>query len=259
MPGKLYIVATPIGNLEDITKRALDILSACDLILAEDTRVTKKLLLAYDIRTPVFSYHAHSRPEKMGAIKTMLEAGKKLALVTDAGTPGISDPGNELIAFLSQNYGSAFSEFLEGSGVHRTSQNSSSAEHINSEPQIIPIPGPSALTAAMSVCGFNMQEFTFIGFMPKKKRVKLVTSLIEQKRPFVYFDSPYRVLKNLELISGLAGGIRVFVARELTKLHEEHYRGPVEQVIASLREQKKVKGEVVVVVSPGRIELPSKV
>ncbi len=255
MTGKLYIVATPIGNLEDITKRALDVLKACDLILAEDTRVTKKLLLAYDIRTPVFSYHAHSRPEKMVAIKNMLEAGKKLALVTDAGTPGISDPGNELIDYLYEHCALACSNLLEG-------LRHSSEPAVNSAPakaQIIPIPGPSALTAALSVCGFNIHEFTFIGFMPKKKRVKLVTSLIEQRRPFVYFDSPYRVLKNLEMISELAGNIRVFVARELTKLHEENYRGPIEKVIASLRTQKKIKGEVVVVVSPGRIELPSKV
>lgn len=235
MSGKLYIIATPIGNLEDMGKRAVDVLKSTDLILTEDTRVTKKLLDAYGIDTPVSSYHAHSSPNKREAVLARLLEGQSLALVTDAGTPGISDPGNELADYLYEN----------------------------ANPQIIPIPGPSALTTALSASGFNVSAFTFIGFMPKKKRLKLVTNLHKAKRPFVYFDSPHRVIKNLELVEEICGPVRVFVARELTKMHEEHYRGQVEDVLATLKKQKKVKGEVVVVVensvSPGRIELPSKV
>jgi len=244
MTGKLYVVATPIGNLGDITNRALDILKNVDLILTEDTRVTKKLLSSYTISTPVLSFHAHSKPEKSASIAQKILSGQNIALVTDAGTPGISDPGNELIDYLYKHRALTYSNLLEGL---RPSPESAINSALVKAP-IIPIPGASALTTALSVCGFNIREFTFIGFMPKKKRVKLVTNLVRAKRPFVYFDSPHRVIKNLELVAELAGDTRVFVGRELTKMHEEHYRGQAEVVLATLKKQKSIKGEVVVVV-----------
>ncbi len=244
MTGKLYVVATPIGNLGDITNRALDVLKSVDLILAEDTRVSKKLLRSYGIATPVLSFHAHSKPEKLVSIVQKISSGQNIALVTDAGTPGISDPGNELIDHLYKHSALTYSNLLEDI---RTSSESAVNSVLVRAP-IIPIPGASALTAALSVCGFNVREFTFIGFMPKKKRRKLVEGLIGAKRPFVYFDSPHRVIKNLELVAELAGDARVFVGRELTKIHEQHYRGQAKDVLAALKKQKSIKGEVVVVV-----------
>jgi 16S rRNA (cytidine1402-2'-O)-methyltransferase len=222
----LYIVSTPIGNLDDISKRALDILKSVDCILCEDTRVTKKLLTKYQITTNLISYRQHSirNPRKLEKILALLAAGKQLALVTDAGTPGISDPGNELIDYLLS--------FVDL--------------------EIIPIPGPSAVTAAISVCGFDMSRYTFIGFVPKKKRLKLLNSLKDLAWPFIYFDSPHRLIKNLEFIKKELGDRQVFVGRELTKLHEEHYRGPVTDVLEQLKASNP-KGEVVVVVSvPGK-------
>jgi 16S rRNA (cytidine1402-2'-O)-methyltransferase len=220
MPGTLYIVATPIGNLKDITLRALDILKQVDYILAEDTRVTKKLLMHYDIDIPVLSYHQHSKEEKRFEILKKLIDGKDLALVSDAGTPGISDPGNELIAFL-----------------------------IEKEPDIniVPIPGPSALVTALSVSGFRADKFIFLGFLPKKKRSKLFSWLKEGKYTFCFYESPKRILKTLEILKEEFGDRKVFIARELTKLHESLYRGETSEVIEKLQKDP-VKGEIVVVV-----------
>lgn len=220
MPGTLYIVATPIGNLKDITLRALDIIKGSDLILAEDTRVTKKLLMHYDIRIPVLSYHQHSKEQKRNEILRLLVEDKSLALVSDAGTPGISDPGNELIAFL-----------------------------IEKEPdiQIVPIPGPSALVTALSVSGFRADKFVFLGFLPKKKRSKLFSWLKEGKYTFCFYESPKRILKTLEVLKDEFGNRKVFVARELTKLHESLYRGGISEVTEKLQKDP-VKGEIVVVV-----------
>jgi len=214
-------VATPIGNLEDITLRALKVLKEADLILAEDTRVTKKLLMHYDIETPVLSYHQHSSEEKKNRIISSLVNGQNLALVTDAGTPGISDPGNELIDYLLKHQPDA---------------------------KVIPVPGPAALTTALSVCSFRADKFVFLGFLPKKKRKKLFTWLKEGKITFAFYESPKRILKTLAVLGEYFGsGRRVFVGRELTKIHESFYRGTVEQVVNQLQ-QKPVKGEVVVVV-----------
>jgi len=221
MAGILYIVATPIGNLEDITLRALKVLKEADLILAEDTRVTKKLLMHYDIETPVLSYHQHSSEEKKNRIISSLVNGQNLALVTDAGTPGISDPGNELIDYLLKHQPDA---------------------------KVIPVPGPAALTTTLSVCSFRADKFVFLGFLPKKKRKKLFTWLKEGKITFAFYESPKRILKTLTVLGEYFGsGRRVFVGRELTKIHESFYRGTVEQVVNQLQ-QKPVKGEVVVVV-----------
>ena len=221
MAGTLYIVATPIGNLEDVTLRALRVLKEADLILAEDTRITKKLLLHYDIDIPILSYHQHSSEEKKLEILRNLLEGKNIALVTDAGTPGISDPGNELIDFVLER-----------------------SDRIS----IIPIPGASAITTALSVCGFRADKFIFLGFLPKKKKNKLYQWLKETKMTFAFYESPFRLLKTLgEVSERLGSDRRVFIARELTKLYETLYRGSIEEVIESLN-GKAIKGEIVVVV-----------
>ncbi len=219
--GKLFIVATPVGNLKDITLRALEVLKDVDLILAEDTRVTKKLLMHYNIDTPILSYHQHSSENRKLEILNYLLQGKDIALVTDAGTPGVSDPGNELIDFVNTKSSSIV--------------------------QIIPIPGPSAITAALSICGFDISRYIFIGFFPKKKKSKVLNLIAESRMPVIYFDSPYRLIKNLEYLQDELGDREVFVGRELTKLHETIYRGPIGEVIQKL-EKDDPRGEAVVIV-----------
>lgn len=221
MPGTLYIVATPIGNLEDISLRALKILKKVDLILAEDTRVTKKLLTRYDIKTHTLSYHQHSSDEKKNRIISSLVKGQDIALVSDAGTPGLSDPGNELIDYLLER-----------------------------EPkiEITPVPGATAMATALSVSGFNVSKFVFLGFLPKKKRTKLFEWLKKGKIAFAFYESPQRILKTLGVLSEhFSPGRRVFIARELTKIHESLYRGTIESVTNELQ-QGPIKGEIVVVV-----------
>jgi len=220
MIGKLYIIATPIGNLEDITLRALRIFKEVDLILAEDSRVTKKLLMHYDIDKPILSYHQHSREEKKLEILKNLLDGKDLALVTDAGTPGISDPGNELIEFLKE-----------------------------SEPsiKIIPVPGASAVITALSVSGFPTNKFVFLGFLPKKKRKKIFDWLKEGKITFAFYESPKRILKSLDVLYDYFPEAEIFVARELTKIYESTYRGSIKEVKEKLQKDT-IKGEIVVVV-----------
>ncbi len=219
--GKLYLIATPIGNLDDLTFRALSVLKEVDFILAEDSRVTRKLLNRYEIRTKILSYHQHSSEEKKLGILKLLLAGKSLALVTDAGTPGISDPGNELIEILLAN-----------------------------EPnlKIIPVPGPSAITAALSVCGFRTDKFVFLGFWPKKGAAKLRNYIVSDSLPVVFYESPHRILKTLTLLEEWLGDRhRVFIGRELTKIHESLYRGGLKEVRQKL-EGGEIKGELVVVI-----------
>jgi 16S rRNA (cytidine1402-2'-O)-methyltransferase len=226
MVGTLYIVATPIGNLEDITLRATRILSEVDLILAEDTRVTNKLLSHlsdnnFQPTTNLKSYHQHSSENRKLEILRYLVEGNSIALVTDAGTPGISDPGNELIDFL-----------------------------LEKEPkiEIVPIPGVSAITSALSVSGFNVNKFVFLGFLPKKKRKKLFGWIKEGKISFAFYESPKRILKTLAVLEEEFGREkRVLLAREMTKLHESLYRGTVGDVIKELG-HGVVRGEIVVVV-----------
>ncbi len=233
MPGTLYIVATPIGNLEDITLRAITILSEVDIILAEDTRVTRKLLASPNLKFKInnlklISYHQHSGEEKKLEILNYLLGGKNIALVTDAGTPGISDPGNELIDWLLS--------YLPNL-------------------KIVPIPGVSAIVTALSVSGFDINKFVFLGFLPKKKKEKIFAWLREgpttssgRTLTFAFYESPYRILKTLTTLEKVFGGhTRVFIARELTKLHETLYRGSIRQVLDMLREER-VRGEIVVVV-----------
>lgn len=218
--GTLYVVATPIGNLSDITLRALETLKKVDFIACEDTRVTAKLLNYYNIKKPLISCHQHSKPEKINAIIDKLKEGNDIALVTDAGTPGISDPGNHLIAKL-----------------------------LNCQIVIVPIPGPSALTALISVSGIDMQKFVFLGFPPHKKgRETFFREAAGLKYPAVYYESPYRLIKNLELLEKISPEKEVIAGRELTKMFEEIVRGKVGEVKKYFSEKKaKIRGEFVII------------
>jgi len=227
----LYIVATPIGNLEDITLRAIRILKEVDLILCEDTRVTKRLLDKYEISKPTMSYHAQSKLSKVDKIIALLEEGKNLALVSDAGTPTISDPGCMLVAQIREKF---------GDGV-----------------AITPIPGPSAVLSALSVSGFPTSEFLFLGFLPHKKgRETLFKEIAASHRTIVFYESPHRIMKTLEsLNSHLGVGIldkqkrQILVAREITKIFEENIIGTPEEVLHYfVTHPDKVRGEFAVVV-----------
>ena len=226
----LFIVATPIGNLEDISLRAIRVLKEVDIILCEDTRVTRKLLSRYDIKTSVLSYHQHSQLKKVNYIADLLEKGKNLALVSDSGTPGISDPGNKLIDFLVKK---------------------------NINLTIIPIPGCSALITAASISGFPMDKFTFLGFPPhKKKRNRFFEELFRQladlKHPIVFYESPHRIIKTLEETSNKSQKFnfnpQVIVCRELTKKFETIYRGTINEVIKKIKDDK-IKGEFTVIIN----------
>lgn len=220
--GVLYIVATPIGNLEDTTLRAVRILKEVDFILAEDTRKTSILLRHYDIQNSILSYHQHSPDSKKFDILRRIIAGKNSALVTDAGTPGISDPGNELISFL-----------------------------LEKEPniKIVPIPGPSAISTVVSISGLNLAKFIFLGFMPKKGKTKLFKWLADSKMPFIFYDSPNRLVKTLSEVGVSFPEAFVVVGRELTKMYEEVTRGKISEVLSKIENGDK-RGEVVVVVKP---------
>jgi 16S rRNA (cytidine1402-2'-O)-methyltransferase len=242
--GILYIIATPIGNLEDISKRALEILSMVDLILAEDTREVIKILRYYDIKKNTLSYHQHSGEEKRLEILNLLLSGKDIALVSDAGTPGISDPGNELIDFIYLNSNVVPLQ----AGIHRNRSQIESGMTLDSQIQIIPIPGPSAVSTALSVCGFNVSKYLFLGFWPKKKVKKLIELVKPTKLPIVFFESPHRIIKTLAMLAEVSGSDgRVFVGRELTKMHETHYRGTLDSVVEELKTEEHLKGEIVVV------------
>jgi 16S rRNA (cytidine1402-2'-O)-methyltransferase len=221
--GTLYIVGTPIGNLEDITLRALRILKEADGILCEDTRVTKKLLSHFGIVQPLISYHQHSTYQKREQILDLLKEGKNVALVCDAGTPGISDPGNELIAEVVRL-----------------------APDVN----IVPIPGSCALTAAASIAGFPMDKFVFLGFPPqKKKRKQFFEEVAQAEHPVIFYESPYRILKTLGELQTINYKLQVVVGRELTKKFETVYRGTIGEVAKQLQGEK-AKGEFVVVCYP---------
>lgn len=219
--GTLYIVATPIGNLEDITLRALRILKDVDFVACEDTRVTRKLLNHYNIATPAIVYHQHTKDDKIQKIIDELLAGKNVALVTDAGTPGVSDPGNILVA-----------------------------EAIANDIVVLPIPGASALASIISIAGIDMQQFTFLGFPPHKKgRETYFKKVSALEIPVIYYESPHRVLKNLEMLAKFSTGKKIILGRELTKMFEEVVRGSIEEVQAYFANNPtKIKGEFVIVV-----------
>jgi len=219
--GTLYIVATPIGNLGDITLRALETLKKVDVVLAEDTRVTKKLLSHYNIQTPLISYHQHSKESVTEKVFQLLSEGKNLALVTDAGTPGVSDPGNELIAFLLAK---------------------------NPETKVIPLPGPSALTTLASIAGVPMGKFLFLGYPPHKKgRKKFFGEVVASSYPVVFYESPHRIIKSLKELDALDSNLSLVIGRELTKQFETIYRGSIDEVLKKLQKDK-IRGEFVVLV-----------
>lgn len=218
-----YIVATPIGNLEDISFRALRILKEVDFILCEDTRVTAKLLTHYKIAAKTMSYHQHSKLSRVEQIKELIKSGKNLAIVSDAGTPGVSDPGGMLVHELVSEFGSKI--------------------------KIVAVPGPSAAMAALSMSGFPADEFVFLGFPPHKKgRAKFWQLLAKESRTVVFYESPHRILKTLTELASAIGNREVMAAREITKKFETNYRGTSEQVL-ELVQKDPVKGEYVVVVS----------
>jgi len=229
----LYVVATPIGNLGDISQRALDILGQVDVILAEDTRTTKNLLAHFGIQKPIISYHQHSKVSKINEILAMLQDGKNLALVSDAGTPGISDPGNKLVDEINK-----FIALSEAKGGYI---------------DISPIPGPSAITALASVCGFSMDKFLFLGFPPaKNKRKKFFEEVVSSKYPVIFYESPYRILKTLNELLAMSSSRNIKIScvagRELTKKFETIYRGSIDEVIEKIKNDP-VKGEFVVAIS----------
>ncbi len=220
MAGTLSIVATPIGNLGDITLRALETLKSVDFILCEDTRNTQKLLNHFDIKTPTLSYHQHSDFKRIQEIEALLEEGKNLALVTDAGTPGISDPGNLLIEELTKNQ-----------------------KQVN----IVSVPGASAVVAALSLSGFATDKFLFLGFPPhKNKRQKFFQTVAQSEYTVAFYESNHRIAKALQSLSELLSEDRqVCVCREITKAFESTYRGTMSQILAMKIPEK---GEFVVLV-----------
>ena len=220
-----YVVATPIGNLEDITLRAVRILGEVDCVLCEDTRETRKLLQKFDIKTPMLSFHSQSNEGKFEQVFALLEDGKSLALVTDAGTPGISDPGSELVSRVRERF---------------------------PELPIVTVPGASALTAALSISGLPSSDFMFLGFLPHKKgRETLFKEIVASERTVAFYESPHRLLKTLTSLAGsLVSTRRIIVMRELTKIYEEVFQGsPQEALDFFLKNEGKVRGEFVVVVS----------
>jgi 16S rRNA (cytidine1402-2'-O)-methyltransferase len=236
---KFYIIATPIGNLGDITLRAIETLKSVDLILCEDTRETKKLLVKYNINKPTMSYHAQSKLSKTDKIFELLEEGKNLALVSDAGTPGISDPGALLVSKIKEKFNIS------------TSTNSAIAENVDVNVQIIPIPGVSAVITALSASGLPTHEFIFLGFLPHKKgRETLFKEIAGAERTMVFYESPHRILKTLEMLVKFCPDKKVCVARELTKIYEEFKNGtPAEVLEYFLNNKERQRGEFTVIVA----------
>lgn len=243
----LYIVATPIGNMEDITLRALRILGEVDFILAEDTRNTKKILNHYKINTPTISFHEYSDEKKYQEIFEKLMAGKKLALVTDAGTPAISDPGGRLVSKIR--------DFVE-----RGRLENDFFENQKDNFKIESIPGPSSLTSAISIAGLQTTKFYFSGFAPHKKGRQTFFSKIkeiigdenikdEEKTAFIFFESPHRVMKSLDLLNIYCKDRKVFLVKEISKIFEEVLVGKPKELINYLEgNPEKLKGEFVIIV-----------
>ena len=221
MSSTLYIVSTPIGNLEDITLRALNILKEVDLIACEDTRTSKKLLSRYQIQKPLTSYHEHNEIEKAKELLSLLQEGKSVALITDAGTPGVSDPGFRIVKLASEN------------GV-----------------QVVPIPGASAAIAALSISGLPTSSFTFLGFPPKqnKKLIEYLERVKGYPETLIFYESPKRIIKTLEAITEVFGDRNASISREITKMYEETLRGFLSEIKSTLESRDSLKGEFVLVV-----------
>jgi len=225
----LYIVATPIGNLEDMTFRAVRILQEADWIAAEDTRHTGKLLQRFQITTPQISYHAHNRTSRLPDLIGRLQDGKTIALVSDAGMPGISDPGYELVSACVE------------AGI-----------------LVIPVPGASAVITALSAAGLPTDRFVFEGFLPAKgtERRDRLESLASEPRTLVFYEAPHRVRQTLtDLLNTVGGDRRIVLARELTKLHEEFWRGSVAEAIAHYT-SRDPQGEFTILVAGAELTLP---
>lgn len=222
--GKLYLVATPIGNLEDITFRAIKILKEVDLIAAEDTRQTLKLLNHYEINKPLISYHRHNEDVKKDVIIDRINEGKDVAVVTDAGTPGISDPGEEVVK-----------------------------EAIEKGINVIPIPGACAMINALIASGLSTKEFSFFAFLPlnKKLRKEKFEQIKEERKTIIIYEAPHRIIDTLKEIQKNLGERKVVVAKELTKIHETFYRGSVSEVIKQIEEPK---GEYIILIEGNKEE-----
>jgi len=222
--GTLYVVSTPIGNLKDVTFRAIEVLTSVHYIACEDTRVTLKLLNRYEISKPLISYHSKSRGSVAARIEKLVREGMDVALVTDSGTPGVSDPGNELVARIL------------GSGM-----------------EVVPIPGPSAVHAALVGAGIRFSEYTYFGFLSAKRsrRRKKLEVLKGLDTVFVIFESPHRIDGFLNDVLEIFGDVTVYLAKEMTKKFEKYYRGKVSDVRERLRADG-VRGEYTVVVDNRR-------
>ena len=222
MSGKLYLVATPIGNLEDITLRAIKILKSVDVIAAEDTRHSLKLLNHLEINKPLISYHRHNENTKTELLINRLKDGEDIAIITDAGTPGISDPGEEVVK-----------------------------EAINNNIEVIPIPGACALINALIASGLNTKEFAFYGFLPlnKKNRKNVIDNIKKENRTIILYEAPHKLIKTLEDIKKELGNINCVIAKELTKIHETFIRGSIEKVLEEIDEPK---GEYIILLDMSR-------
>ncbi len=232
MPATLYLVATPIGNLEDITLRALRILrDEVALIACEDTRQSHKLLDHYEIRKPLISYHEHNEVARTGEILAALERGDSVALLSDAGTPLVSDPGYRVVTATIE------------AGI-----------------RVVPLPGPSAVLPALAASGLPANEFRFVGFLPAKSgaRRKALQALANEAMTVIAYESPHRVLDTLSDLADLLGDRPIVLARELTKLHEEFLRGSAQTISDDLRRRPSVKGEITLVIG-GSLEQPANI
>ncbi len=218
MSGKLYIVATPIGNLEDISLRALRILKEVDLIAAEDTRNTLKLLNHFDIKKPLISYHRHNEELKVDNLIEKIKNGENIAIVSDAGTPGISDPGEVIVK-----------------------------EAIKNNIQVIPIPGACAAINALIASGLDTKEFSFFGFLPlnKKLRKEKLEEIRNENKTIIIYEAPHKLKNTLQDLKSIIDNRKIVLARELTKIHEEFIRGTIEEIIEN---SEDLKGEMIILI-----------
>ena len=229
MLGKLYLVATPIGNLEDITFRAINTLKSVDVIAAEDTRHTLKLLNYYQISKPLISYHRHNEEVKSDILISKLLEGQNIAIVTDAGTPGISDPGEEIVK-----------------------------EAIKNNIKVIPIPGACAFVNALIASGLNTKEFAFYGFLPlnKKNRKNIIEKIKKEDKTVILYEAPHKLIKTLEDIMQNLGDINCVLAKEITKIYEEFIREKISSILENLKKKNEIKGEYIILLdlSSNKIE-----
>ena len=227
MLGKLFVISTPIGNLEDITLRAINVLKDCDVIACEDTRNTKKLLARYGIEVPLTSYHEHNEVEKSPKLLEKLKNGENIGLVSDAGTPSISDPGWRLVSLSIEN-----------------------------NIEVVPVPGPSAVLSALVISGLPTDSLLFLGFFPKTigNKKELLKDVKRYPYTLVFYESAKRLSRTLSLMLEILGDRNICVAREMTKLYEEAIRGSASEVISILSERETLKGEITVVAEGSRDE-----